>query len=168
MKEWERYSQKKIIHPDTLEEKVAALRRQNKKIATLNGTFDLLHAGHLYILFEASQLADILIVALNSDLSIKANKGPARPIIPLSYRMQLLTAITFVDYVTWFEETDPRTLLAKIKPDVHINGMEYGEDCIEAAIVKQNGGKVHLVKRIPGLATSDIIHKISEMGASCV
>lgn len=158
--EWAEESQQKILDPKDLEIKIASLRAQGKTIATLNGSFDLLHAGHLYILFEASKVADILIVAVNSDASVRAYKNPKRPIISLAFRIEMLTAISFVDYVTWFDETDPRSILEKIKPDFHVNGSEYGENCIEAEVVKKNGGRLHLVKRIPGLATSDIIRKI--------
>ena len=104
--------------------------------------------------------ADRLIVALNSDLSIQKYKGTDRPIIPLNYRLEMMAALEFVDYVTWFDETDPRLILEKIKPDIHVNGAEYGIDCIEAETVKTHGGKIHLVDRIPSLATSAIIEKI--------
>lgn len=165
---WEQYSQRKVIHPDELEEKMDFLRRQKKTIASLNGSFDLLHAGHLYILHEAAQTADILIVAINSDHSVRSYKGPERPIIPLKYRLQMLTALECIDYVTWFDEKDPREILKKICPDVHVNGAEYGENCIEAETVRQNGGKLHLVKRIDGLATSEIIAKIRDSEKVCV
>lgn len=164
MSSWKEYSAQKIIHPDLLEEKIREVRCQNKTIATLNGSFDLLHAGHLYMLYEASKRGDVLIVALNSDASIKAYKSPKRPIVPLCHRLEMLSAIAFVDYLTWFEETDPRTLLEKIKPDVHVNGIEYGENCIEAEVVKKNGGTLHLVDRIPGLATSALLEKIRSIG----
>ena len=157
MAEW---LQKKLIEPDALEERAKALRASKLLIATLNGSFDLLHAGHLYIIHEASKQADRLIVALNSDRSIQQYKGPSRPIVPLRYRLEMMAALEFVDFVTWFEETDPRILLDKIKPDVHVNGIEYGENCIEAEVVKKNGGRIHLVDRIPSLATSNIIDKI--------
>jgi rfaE bifunctional protein nucleotidyltransferase chain/domain len=154
---------KKLILPQDLKIKIAEIRQQRKTISSLNGSFDLLHAGHLQIIFEASEMADVLIVALNTDTSIKAYKHSERPIIPLEYRCQMMAALEFVDYVTWFEETDPRRILNEIKPDVHVNGAEYGENCIEAPIVKQNGGKMHIVKLIPGLSTSQIIKKIIEL-----
>jgi rfaE bifunctional protein nucleotidyltransferase chain/domain len=153
-------SKRKCIQPEDLKDKVAELRRKGYTIATLNGSFDLMHAGHLQIIFEASQVADKLIVALNTDASIKAYKNPERPIIPLEYRRQMMAALEFVDYVTWFNETDPRRILSEIKPDVHVNGAEYGENCVEANIVKENGGKIHIVQLIPGLSTSQIIKKI--------
>lgn len=157
---WKAYSQRKVIPPDLLESKVAELRSQKKTIATLNGSFDLLHAGHLFMLYEAAQVADVLILALNTDASIKAYKSKERPIIPLSFRIEMVSALEFVDYITWFDETDPRQILNKIKPDVHVNGEEYGLNCIEAEVVQKNGGRLHLVPRIEGLATSDLIKKI--------
>lgn len=166
MKGWREYSQQKIIHPDRLQAKVAEIRKDGKRIATLNGSFDLLHAGHLYMIYEASLTADVLLIAVNSDASVRAYKSPTRPIISLPQRMEMLTALAFVDYVTWFDETDPCLLLEKVCPDVHVNGIEYGENCIEAEVVKKGGGSLHLVERIPGLATSEIIQKIE--GLKCV
>lgn len=150
----------KIIEPSTLSLLVNHLRDKGKTIATLNGSFDLLHAGHLEILFQGSLQADVFLVALNTDNSIKCYKGQDRPIIPLNYRIQLISALECVDYVTWFDEPDPRHLLSLIKPDVHINGSEYGENCIEADAVKKNGGRMHIVSLVPGLSTSSIIQKI--------
>jgi D-glycero-beta-D-manno-heptose 1-phosphate adenylyltransferase len=150
----------KMIDPNRIEEKVAELRAQNKTIATLNGSFDLMHAGHLEMIYQASLQADVLIVALNTDRSIKEYKSPLRPIIPLEFRLRLIAALEMVDYVTWFDETDPRLLLVRIKPDVHVNGSEYGENCIEAEVVHTHGGKIHIVSLVPGLSTSQIINKI--------
>ena len=153
----------KYIVPSAIEQKVADLKSQGFSIATLNGSFDLLHAGHLEILNQASQQGDVLIVALNSDRSIQTYKSPLRPIIPLEYRLEMMAALEMVDYVTWFDETDPRELLAKIRPHVHVNGAEYGENCIEAETVRQHGGKIHIVQLVPGLSTSTIIKKIKSL-----
>lgn len=164
MKEnWSAFKQRKMVHPHQLADKVAAIRSEKKTIASLNGSFDLMHAGHLHIIFEASRVADVLIVALNSDNSIKQYKSPDRPIIPLEYRMELMAALEFVHYVTWFDETDPVKILSVIKPDVHVNGAEYGENCIEAHTVKSHGGKIHIVPLVPGLSTTQIIHKINSL-----
>ena len=152
--------QKKLVEPQQLEEKVAQIRKTGKTIATLNGSFDLLHAGHLYIIHQAKLQADVLWIALNSDASIRAYKSKDRPIISLRYRLEMMAAIEFVDLVTWFDEEDPRTLLRKIKPDVHVNGAEYGPCCIEEETVRLLGGRIHLVDRIPSLSTSAIIEKI--------
>lgn len=152
--------QRKLVEPEQLEKSVANLRKAGKTIATLNGSFDLLHAGHLYILDQAKRQADVLFVALNSDASIRAYKSKDRPLISLNYRLEMMAAIEFVDFVTWFDEVDPRAILAKIRPDVHVNGAEYGPHCIEGEVVRSFGGRIHLVDRIPSLSTSSIIEKI--------
>ncbi|MFV0340129.1 MAG: adenylyltransferase/cytidyltransferase family protein [Parachlamydiaceae bacterium] len=153
----------KTIAPEALEEKVGRLKSQGLSIATLNGSFDLLHAGHLEMIYQASQQADCLILALNSDASIKAYKNPKRPLVPLKDRIALIASLEFVDYVTWFEETDPIRLLSIIKPHVHVNGSEYGENCIEAETVRKFGGKIHIVSLVPGLSTSNLIEKIKAL-----
>jgi D-glycero-beta-D-manno-heptose 1-phosphate adenylyltransferase len=151
---------KKLIDPKQIEAFCENIRAQGQTIATLNGSFDLLHAGHLFIIHEASKQADCLVVALNTDESIQKYKSPKRPIISLQYRLEMIAALEFVDYVTWFDETDPCALLSRIRPNVHVNGIEYGEHCIEAATLKEIGSKLHLVERIPSLATSSVIEKI--------
>lgn len=160
---WEEAWKAKLIHPDFLDEAVQGIRSRKHTIATLNGSFDLMHAGHLFIIYEASKVADRLIIALNSDASIKKYKGADRPIVPLEYRLQLMAALEWVDYVTWFDEADPLALLEIIKPDIHVNGAEYGENCIEAETVRRCGGKLHIVPRIPGLATSELLDKIQQL-----
>ncbi len=119
-----------------------------------------MHAGHLHMIYEASKQADVLIVALNTDDSIRKYKGETRPIVPLTYRLQMMAALSFVDYVTYFSEEDPIRILSLIKPDVHVNGSEYGENCIEAETVKKYGGRMHIVALKKGLSTSEIINKI--------
>lgn len=161
-KNWREEHLKKVINPLNIEEVVRKIREKGKTIVTLNGSFDLLHAGHLHIIYEASKLGDVLIVALNSDESIGKNKGKNRPIIPLKYRMEMMAALVFVDFVTWFDETDPRALLLKIRPNVHVNGADYGKGCIEADVVKSCGGTIHIVDFIEGLSSSYIIEKIKK------
>lgn len=155
-----KWLRKKLIKPELVERKAADLREKNLTVATLNGSFDLLHAGHLFIIHEAAKQADRLLVALNSDSSIQQYKSADRPIIPLMYRLEMMAALEFVDFVTWFDEVDPRDFLEKVKPDVHVNGAEYGFDCIEAEVIRNYGGKLHLVRRIPSLSTSMVIDKI--------
>ncbi len=150
----------KVIDPAHIEQKVIELRSKAKTIATLNGSFDLMHAGHLEMIYQASLQGDVLILALNTDRSIREYKSPLRPIIPLEYRIRMMAALEMVDYVTWFDETDPRQILSRIKPDIHVNGAEYGENCIEAETVRAHGGKIHIVSLVPGLSTSEIIKKI--------
>jgi rfaE bifunctional protein nucleotidyltransferase chain/domain len=159
-KNWKEESQKKFVQPDQLKHWVEGIRKEKKTIATLNGSFDLLHAGHLEILYAAALQADVLLVALNSDESIRQYKSLHRPIISLDDRLRMMAAIEFVDFVTWFEETDPIKFLEIVKPDVHVNGSEYGENCIEASTVKAQGGKIHIVSLVPGLSTTQIVQKI--------
>lgn len=154
------FIQSKILLPEDLEKKALQLKEGGKTIATLNGSFDLMHAGHLTILYEAKAQADILIVALNSDTSIQKYKSPLRPIIPLTYRLQMMASIAFVDYVTFYEETTPMNFIEKVKPHVHVNGADYGMNCIEAPTVKAIGARLHLVSIVPGLSTSQIIQRV--------
>ena len=154
------FTREKLVPREDLSLWAAEIRKSGRSIVTLNGSFDLLHSGHLHILHEASLQGDVLIVALNSDASIQQYKSPKRPFIPLKERLTLLSAISFVDFVTWFEETDPRRLLKEIQPDVHVNGADWGKDCIEREVVEQCGGKLHIVSLVEGLSTTRIVEKI--------
>jgi rfaE bifunctional protein nucleotidyltransferase chain/domain len=133
------------------------LRAKGKRIVSVNGSFDVLHAGHLHILNEARNSGDILIVGLNSDASVRAYKGPNRPLVPEQQRAEMLLALRVVDYVHIFDEPNPIAFLKELNPDVHVNGAEYGENCIESETVKRGGGRIHLVDRVPGLSTSRLV-----------
>ena len=143
-----------------------ALRANGRRIVTINGSFDVLHAGHLYILEEARRQGDVLIVGLNSDASVRAYKGPSRPVVGQDDRARLLLGLRCVDYVHVFDETDPIAFLEAVRPDVHVNGAEYGEECIEAPTVKKHGGRLHLVGRVKGLSTSGLVERMGEQGRS--
>src|SRR5262249_9124418 len=140
-----------------LSQLAATLRAKGKRIVTINGSFDVLHAGHLYILNEARQCGDVLLVGLNSDASVRSYKGPGRPIISERQRAEMLLALRIVDSVPLFGEPEPIAFLEEVKPDVHVNGAEYGEACIESEAVRRHGGSIHLVDRIGGLSTSGIV-----------
>lgn len=154
---------RKIIQPIDVSSVVIDLKAQGKRVVSLNGSFDLMHAGHLYMLYEAKKKGDILIVALNSDKSIKQYKNSNRPIIPLEFRLLMMAAIEVVDYVTFFDETVPMEILKKIHPDIHVNGAEYGKECVESDLLKDLGSDLYLVDRIPSLSTSEIINKIKAL-----
>ena len=156
------YAQKKLVPPHKLGAFAEEVRKKGKTLATLNGSFDLLHAGHLHIIYEASKQADVLLVALNSDDSIKRYKSFKRPIIGLKERLQMIGALGFVSNITWFEEDDPRDFLEIVQPNVHVNGQDWGTACIEAGVVRKYGGKLHIVHLVPGLSTSKIMDKIRE------
>ncbi|MEM3373800.1 MAG: pantoate--beta-alanine ligase [Candidatus Woesearchaeota archaeon] len=147
----------KIVKREELSNLIKKLRKEKKIIVTLNGTFDILHKGHEKIIKEAKEQGDILIVGINSDNSVKKNKGPNRPINNDYQRAKMIANFDEVDYVTIFNETTPIKMLEIIKPDIHVNGSEYGENCIEAPTVKKYGGKIYLVKLLEGYSTTKIL-----------
>ena len=148
---------KKIIPRENIGKVAQAEKKKGKSVVTLNGTFDILHKGHEKIIKEAKKQGDVLIVAINSDSSVRANKGPSRPYNNEKARAKMIAAFSEVNYVTSFSEKTPVELLEEIKPNVHVNGSEYGKDCIEAPTVKKHGGRVHIVELIKGLSTSNMV-----------
>ena len=139
------------------------LRAKGKRIVTINGSFDLLHGGHLYILNQARKQGDVLIVGLNSDASVKSYKGPTRPIVSERQRAEMLLALRMVDYVHIFDEPDPVAFLTELKPDVHVNGAEYGQNCVESGVVRRHGGTIHIVDRLPDLSTSGLLASLQSV-----
>jgi D-beta-D-heptose 7-phosphate kinase/D-beta-D-heptose 1-phosphate adenosyltransferase len=156
----------RLVPRRALAQLAGTLRAKGRRIVTVNGSFDILHQGHLFILNEARQQGDVLIVGLNSDRSVRSYKGPGRPIIPEQQRAEMLLALKAVDYVHIFDEPDPIAFLKELRPDVHVNGSEYGENCIESETVKRGGGTIHIVNRIPGLSTSNIAEALQSAGAA--
>ena len=148
---------KAILKIKTLQE-LEKIDFTGKKIVTTNGCFDVIHEGHLKALRESKEQGDILIVGLNSDESVRKLKGPTRPINNEFSRACALAAIDYVDYVFIFGEDNPIAFLEILKPDVHTNSEEYGENCVEASTVKKNGGKIYLIKKIPGISTTNILN----------
>lgn len=131
-----------------------------KKVVAFSGSFDLLHFGHILAIEEARKQGDVLIILLNSDLSIKSYKGPLRPIVPQDQRAKMLAALSAVDFVVIFDEINPKVLLANIKPDVYCNGSDWGENCIEREVVEKNKGKIYVLKWQDGFSTTELIEKI--------
>ena len=149
----------KIVTLPELEVIVHELKNQGKKIVTTNGAFDLLHVGHVQALEASKTYGDVLIVGLNSDTSIKQYKSELRPIIPETERAEMLAALACVDYVTIFNETDPKMFLELVKPDVHTKGGDYDpEKLLEYDVITRNGGKV--IKTDSIKSTTGIIEKI--------
>jgi len=151
----------RLIDRSQLGELSAWLRAQGKRIVTINGSFDLLHAGHVHILREARRQGDVLIVGLNSDQSVRRYKGDGRPYVPEADRAELLLGLRDVDYVHVFDEDVPMPFIEQVKPHVHVNGAEYGENCVEAPLVKSLGARLHLIDRLPGLSTSSLADRIA-------
>jgi phosphoheptose isomerase len=138
-----------------------ACRARKQSVVWTNGVFDVLHAGHLHSLREAKKLGDVLIVGVNGDASVRANKGPSRPIFPCSERVEMLAALELVDALVVFDDPTPERLLAEVKPDVHVKGADYANKPIpERAIVEAYGGRVELIPLVPGRSTTDALAKI--------
>lgn len=153
--------QRKILSAEEASERLERLRHSQNPptVVFTNGCFDILHVGHLNTLLAAKQEGDLLVVGLNSDSSVKALKGPSRPINCQDERAVMLAALECVDIVVIFEEETPLALIEKLRPDVHVKGGDYKEDDLpEAPIIKSFGGKIVLAKLIPGRSTTKLVN----------
>src|ERR1700733_8500673 len=136
----------KIVSREQLKERVAAWRKAGDSITLANGCFDLLHVGHVRYLKAAKQIGGRLIVAINSDESVRALKGEGRPLMPAGERAEILSALADVDAVLIFPERDVRALIREIRPDVHAKGTDYTADSVpERDVVVECGGRVEIV-----------------------
>jgi len=134
---------------------VQAWKANGEKIVCSNGCFDLLHPGHIHLLSHAKELGNRLIVALNSDASVRRIKGAGRPILNERDRAALLSSLDCVDLVILFEEDTPETLIKALTPDILVKGTDYRpEEVVERALVESYGGRVHLVSVLPGYSTA--------------
>lgn len=153
---------KKILSLSNLLTRVKSLKKMGKKIVTYNGSFDLIQIGHIRTIQEAKNQGDVLIVLLNSDHSIRQYKGPNRPIVCEEERSELIAGVEGVDYVHVFNELNPTGVLSEIKPDVHCNGPEWGENCIERSVVEKYNGKIYITNTKRVSSTTGLINKIIE------
>jgi rfaE bifunctional protein nucleotidyltransferase chain/domain len=151
-----------VLSVDELAGRIAELKARGRKIAFANGHFDLLHVGHLRYLQAARAEGDALVVALNDDASVASLKGPGRPVVPAAERAELLAALAPVDFVVIFAGDSPAPLLARLQPDVHCKGTDYGtpERVPEYGVVRAYGGRTALVGDPKDHATSDLIAKV--------
>jgi D-beta-D-heptose 7-phosphate kinase/D-beta-D-heptose 1-phosphate adenosyltransferase len=151
----------KLLSRQELAARAATWRTEGKRIVFSNGCFDLLHAGHLALLSHASKLGDVLVLAINSDASVRRLKGPERPLVPQAERAALLAALTFVDAVTIFEEDNPLAVLQAIKPHVLVKGGDYQpSEVIGRELVEAAGGRVVIVPLTPEKSTSSLVARI--------
>jgi D-glycero-beta-D-manno-heptose 1-phosphate adenylyltransferase len=145
-------------------------RESGKVVVWTNGTFDLLHPGHLSSLQAARALGDLLIVGLNSDHSVRGYKGPNRPILTQEERATMLAALECVDYVVIFDEPTPEECLKKLRPDIHCKGAEYapphGRPVPEAAVVIAGGGRIEYLPILEGLSTTELLKRIHAKGGT--
>ncbi len=151
---------KKITTQQEITAIAGKLKQEGKKIVTYNGSFDIVHIGHVQAIAEAKKQGDVLILLVNSDASVKLYKGPNRPINPQQARTGLLAGFGDVDYVVLFDQINPKELLEAIKPDVHCNGQDWGKDCLEREVVEKHGGQIHILAWADGFSTSNMIAKI--------
>jgi D-beta-D-heptose 7-phosphate kinase/D-beta-D-heptose 1-phosphate adenosyltransferase len=141
-------------------------KNRGQRIVFSNGCFDLLHKGHVYYLQKARKLGDLLIIAVNSDESVKKLKGPSRPLNLLADRLEVLAALESVDYVTWFEEETPLRLICLLRPDVLVKGGDWKkEDIVGSTEVLSWGGTVRSIKYIEGRSTTALLAMAKEMAS---
>lgn len=152
-----------VVSRSGLLARVADARRSGQTIAFANGCFDLLHVGHVRYLAAAAQEADLLIVAINDDQSVKALKGEGRPILPAADRAELVAALRCVDLVVVFPEPTVGPLLEAIRPDVHCKGTDYTLDSVpERDVVRSYGGRIAIVGDPKDHSTRDLLARIAE------
>jgi D-glycero-beta-D-manno-heptose 1-phosphate adenylyltransferase len=148
----------------TFREVAAMVRRaktRKKKIVTTNGCFDILHVGHVNYLEYAKSLGDLLIVGINSDRSVRRNKGPMRPIVHERERAKMVASLKPVDAVFIFDDTTPTAWLAKLKPNVHVKGGDRSiDEIVEKNAVQKYGGKIAIAPHTKGKSTTSVIKQI--------
>jgi rfaE bifunctional protein nucleotidyltransferase chain/domain len=141
---------------------------QGKKIVLANGCFDIIHVGHLRYLKDARALGDTLVVAINSDKSVRLIKDAGRPILQESDRVELVSALRYVDYVVLFDEPNVSRVLDVLRPAVHAKGTDYTEETVpERDRVKQYGGEIRITGDPKNHSTRDLIRKILEKAKPC-
>jgi len=151
----------KILDRETLKDKLDLLRQEGKKIAFTNGCFDILHVGHVRYLMEAKKTADILVLALNSDSSVRTIKGEKRPLVPENERAEVLAALECIDFITIFSELTPLEVIGCLRPDLLIKGGDWPEDKVVGRDeIKQWGGHVTIIPEVAGKSTTNIVEKI--------
>lgn len=151
----------KIYGLDELKKQITRWRLKGKKIVFTNGVFDILHEGHISSLAETASYGDVLIVAVNSDASVKRLKGPSRPVNNEQARALVLASLVMTDAIIIFEDDTPRELIKTIMPDVLVKGGDYTVEQIAGAKeVLENGGEVKLAKIVEGISTTGIIEKM--------
>jgi D-beta-D-heptose 7-phosphate kinase/D-beta-D-heptose 1-phosphate adenosyltransferase len=149
----------KILIGKKLQAEVKKLQKAGKKIVLANGCFDLLHLGHVSLFKKAKALGDVLIVAINSDNSIKRLKGPKRPLIGQKDRAKLLLSLKYIDYVTIFNEQTPKKILSELRPDILIKGADYR---LSQIVGKEYVKKVYRFPHIKGRSSTNLIRLIVE------
>lgn len=150
-----------ILTEGELHRAIAAERDAGRTVAFANGCFDVLHVGHVRYLEGAAETADVLVVGINSDDSVRRLKGDGRPVIGEIERAEILAAFRPVDYVTVFDDTTPAGLISRLRPDVHCKGTDYTEESVpEAEVVRAYGGRVAIVGDAKDHSTTEILARL--------
>ena len=152
---------KKVLDRNTLKEKVDSLRKAEKRVVFANGCFDLIHIGHIRLLQQAKEQGECLVVAVNSDSSVRQIKEPGRPVVPEGQRAEVVAALGCVDWVTIFAEPDPLVLIRLLKPDVLVKGTDWSEEeIVGAPEVREAGGQVLRIPLVPEISTSVMVERM--------
>ena len=156
-----------ILSREDLKERIAALKGEGKRIVFTNGCFDILHIGHVKYLEQAKGRGDILVLALNSDASVRSIKGPLRPVVPQNERAYIMGSLKVVDYVTIFDEDTPLDLIESVEPDILVKGGDWSPDAVVGReSVEKRGGSVVIVPQVSGTgadlpaSTTSVIERI--------
>ena len=153
-----------VVTLDDLILAVQERKRSGERVVFTNGCFDLLHPGHIRLLAECRSLGDALIVAINTDASVRKNKGPSRPLIPEHERAEVLAALAAVDYVTVFDEPTPREIIAAVLPHILVKGNDWGPaEIVGREEVEAAGGEVVSIPLEPGYSTTRLIERIVQL-----
>ncbi len=157
----------KIVSQQELIQETAREKRDGRRVVFTNGCFDLLHPGHVRCLAEARSLGDVLVVAINSDRSVRGNKGPERPLVAEQDRAEVLAALASVDYVTIFDEPTPRELIARVLPDLLVKGADWAPDQVAGREeVEAAGGRVVSIPLASGYSTTSLVQRIRNSGTA--
>ncbi|SRR5579875_3340079 len=156
----------KCVHLDEAAARAAAVRQAGGRVVVTNGCFDLLHVGHVRYLQAARALGDLLIVGVNSDASVRALKGPTRPLVPAAERAEIVAALAAVDLVVVFDTLTAEPLVVRLQPAVYVKGDDYSETMLpEAQLVRAAGGEVVLLPTQPGHSTSALVARVLALHA---
>jgi len=160
MNKFENLSTRIAADKTELKRLISIYKFQGKEIVFTNGCFDILHRGHIEYLAKSADLGDVLIIGLNTDVSVRKLKGENRPVQDEKSRALILSALRFVDHVILFDEDTPFDLIKELQPDILVKGADYKEDEIVGAdVVKKNGGRVETIEFVNGFSTTDILNK---------
>jgi len=156
--------EEKIVSRKALRDILERERQRGKRIVFTNGCFDILHAGHVRYLAQARRLGDLLVLALNTDRSVRALKGPQRPVVSQDERAFVMAALESVDYVIFFDEETPLSLIGELGPDILVKGGDWDAGRVAGGdLVRARGGKVVILPYLEGASTTNIIEKIRRL-----